>query len=138
MARLVYISGSRDMWDLTVESQHDFYVKAGTAAVLVHNCMSFPRPTVQDDKLNDIVTNIYHGYGSPTQFATGGTGDAIRFEEITGQAIGGVIHAESKGPQMLNALSNWLRSARGRAGSPSDVHAAQGMLQDLIGAMTGY
>jgi hypothetical protein len=32
------------MWDLTVpgNNDHDFYVQAGSASVLVHNCQTFP------------------------------------------------------------------------------------------------
>jgi hypothetical protein len=33
---------SGDMWDLTVPGDHDFYVLAGDAPVLVHNCATGP------------------------------------------------------------------------------------------------
>lgn len=32
------VSGTADMWDLTVENTHTFYIATLTAAVLVHNC----------------------------------------------------------------------------------------------------
>jgi hypothetical protein len=32
------VSGSAEMWDLTVSGNHDFYVVASASAVLVHNC----------------------------------------------------------------------------------------------------
>jgi hypothetical protein len=32
------VPGSADMWDLTVGTDHDFYITSAVAAVLVHNC----------------------------------------------------------------------------------------------------
>lgn len=37
--------GAADRWDLTIDTDHDFYVSAGDEAVLVHNC---PTGTVWD------------------------------------------------------------------------------------------
>ena len=38
VAQTVVVPGSGDMWDLTVDGDHDFYVVTPVAAVLVHNC----------------------------------------------------------------------------------------------------
>jgi RHS repeat-associated protein len=38
VARTVTVPGAEDMWDLTVASDHDFYVVTVDTAVLVHNC----------------------------------------------------------------------------------------------------
>ena len=43
VADVIQLSGIRDMWDLTVAYDHDFYVSVGSessTAVLVHNCPS--------------------------------------------------------------------------------------------------
>ena len=37
------------MWDLTVTSDHDFYVDVATTAVLVHNCPKYTGPIDPDD-----------------------------------------------------------------------------------------
>lgn len=43
VAATVVVSGDRDMWDLTVAADHDFYVATPVADVLVHNnsCRKF-------------------------------------------------------------------------------------------------
>lgn len=38
------VSGTADMWDLTVENTHTFYIATLTAAVLVHNCPAAAEP----------------------------------------------------------------------------------------------
>lgn len=38
------VSGSADMWDLTIETTHTFYISTPTANVLVHNCPSAAEP----------------------------------------------------------------------------------------------
>ncbi|MFL0289902.1 Hint domain-containing protein [Mycobacterium sp. SMC-18] len=38
------VSGTADMWDLTVENTHNFYIATRTAAVLVHNCPAAAEP----------------------------------------------------------------------------------------------
>jgi hypothetical protein len=48
VARTDQVSGARNMWDLTVANDHDFYVSVGAGsqtAVLVHNC---PAQSVTD------------------------------------------------------------------------------------------
>jgi RHS repeat-associated protein len=50
------------MWDLTVEQDHDFYVKAGAAAILVHNCLG---PVRLSEETRDTHILPLHGPGSP-------------------------------------------------------------------------
>lgn len=38
VARLAATEGDQDRWDLTVQTDHDYYVLAGLVPVLVHNC----------------------------------------------------------------------------------------------------
>jgi hypothetical protein len=38
VAGTVILAGAADMWDLTVDNDHDFYVVTTAANVLVHNC----------------------------------------------------------------------------------------------------
>jgi len=40
IASTIDVAGAADMWDLTVQTAHDFYVVAAAAHVLVHNCPS--------------------------------------------------------------------------------------------------
>lgn len=39
VAGAVVVPGAADMWDLTVNNDHDFYVVTSSAYVLVHNCL---------------------------------------------------------------------------------------------------
>ena len=71
---------------------------------------------------------------SAPQSWAGGTADAIRNELRTGNPTEGRFRFE-KGDQYINGLGNWLRRNPGAA--PGDVHAAEGMLQDLIAALSG-
>ncbi len=44
------------MWDLTVTGDHDFYVSAADASVLVHNCPAWEKPT---PKWKKVVGNLF-------------------------------------------------------------------------------
>jgi len=49
VANTIQLSGSRDMWDLTVTTDHDFYVVVGAGTgVLVHNVDGDCTPSTQD------------------------------------------------------------------------------------------
>jgi|GEM_PF-3597530 len=45
VASTAIVAGAADMWDLTVDNDHDFYIVAATASVLVHNCAMQSRPS---------------------------------------------------------------------------------------------
>ncbi|MGV9797539.1 polymorphic toxin-type HINT domain-containing protein [Mycobacterium sp. NPDC003449] len=42
------VAGDADMWDLTIETTHTFYITTPTASVLVHNCPAGPDLPVPD------------------------------------------------------------------------------------------
>ena len=90
---------------------------------------------VTDAKLQNYVNDLYKGEGSPDQIGTGSTADALRNELRTGQPTEGVFHA-MKAEQYINGLPNWLR--KNPNASAEDIYAAEGMLQDLIAALSGH
>lgn len=49
VASTVVVPGGVDMWDLTVDNDHDFYVVTTSANVLVHNCPVYRGPTDPED-----------------------------------------------------------------------------------------
>lgn len=51
--------GARDMWDLTVDSDHDFYILSG-APVLVHNC-DIEDPTPDNESETHILNRHLEG-----------------------------------------------------------------------------
>jgi len=60
------VSGTADMWDLTVENTHTFYVATLTAAVLVHNCpMPGATPHGPEEPKGGVYV-IHDAQGNPT------------------------------------------------------------------------
>lgn len=55
--------------------------------------------------------------------------DAIRREMATGELVGGRDHLNSKGPQMIRALENWLKADPDW--DDHDRRIAQSLLDDL-------
>jgi hypothetical protein len=49
------VPGAADMWDLTINGVHDFYITTGASTVLVHNCPVPPRD------VHSIVRSMDHG-----------------------------------------------------------------------------
>jgi hypothetical protein len=45
VASTAVVPGVADMWDLTVQTTHDFYVTTTAANVVVHNCRELWKPT---------------------------------------------------------------------------------------------
>ncbi|KKD57841.1 hypothetical protein RN22_24245 [Grimontia sp. AD028] len=66
---------------------------------------------------------------------TGSTADAARWEFETGELFKGTDHLNNKTPQLINALSSWLK--KNPKASKSDLHAAKEMLRDLQTAQQG-
>jgi hypothetical protein len=56
VARVVAVPGDEARWDLTVATDHDYYVVADTTAVLVHNCGTVPGP---NSALRDVSTGRF-------------------------------------------------------------------------------
>lgn len=79
---------------------------------------------------------MYKGDRSPSgTLGTGSTADAARWELDNGKLFKGTDHLNNKAPQLTNALNTWLN--KNKSASPSDVHAAKEMLNDLQKAQKG-
>ena len=95
---------------------------------------SLARPTVEDSGLNNLVSDLYHGEGSPRQIGTGSTADAVRNELRTGLPTEGTWHMQ-KAEQYVVALNRWVANHPDAAAS--DITAARLLLQDLTDALEG-
>jgi RHS repeat-associated protein len=62
---------SGDMWDLTVNGDHDFYVKAGDSAVLVHNCGFKDLAVAAQARAQSLATKWGSGHGWSTVAVAG-------------------------------------------------------------------
>ncbi|MGJ6127244.1 polymorphic toxin-type HINT domain-containing protein [Mycolicibacterium sp. Y3] len=76
------VPGTADMWDLTIETTHTFYIATLTAAVLVHNCPT-PAPMGPDGAVpkvrpGNIPLSERVPPASPTQRALAGERNAAR------------------------------------------------------------
>uniref|UniRef100_UPI002EDB78FC hypothetical protein n=1 Tax=Photobacterium sp. 53610 TaxID=3102789 RepID=UPI002EDB78FC len=97
---------------------------------------SFKRPEVDNDKLQNIVNQMYKGDRSPTgTLGTGSTADAARHEFETGELFKGTDHLNNKVPQLINALNTWMK--KNNNASKSDIHAAKEMIKDLENSKKG-
>lgn len=73
-------------------------------------------------------------YRDGAKIGTGSTADAVRYENQTGSAVGGVYHSQ-KAQDYSTALQRWLDGNPGA--SFSDRSAAQNVLKDLQNALKG-
>jgi uncharacterized protein RhaS with RHS repeats len=89
-------------------------------------------PAVKNSKLANIVRDLYRGATGSNPIGTGSTADAIRWERITGEPVGGTFHTE-KGQQYLKALESWLANNANAANR--DRLVAQSVLDDLRSAL---
>jgi RHS repeat-associated protein len=71
-----------------------------------------PTPKVGNQKLQNIINDLYKGTTNPKRIGSGTTADAIRHELATGKAVGGRFHLQ-KGVEYSRALENWLRNNPG-------------------------
>ena len=90
------------------------------------------KPTVENEKLKNIVNDLYKGDNSPIKYGSGSTADAIRYEKITGEKVYGKSHL-NKGSEYLTALKNWLKN--NPEATKSDIDAANLILEDLESAI---
>jgi hypothetical protein len=67
------------MWDLTVpgNNDHDFYVQAGSASVLVHNCQTFPNKYNDPEMLQGELSAAADAKVAPISAGTQGFSDAV-------------------------------------------------------------
>lgn len=93
-----------------------------------------PKPAVHDQKLKNIIDDLYKGQTNPNKVGSGTTADAIRYEKKTGQAVHGRDHTQ-KGEEYRRGLENWLKN---NPDAPADeVEAAKNVLNDLSDALQG-
>ncbi len=86
-------------------------------------------PIVVDQRLSNIVDDLYKGVTNPNRFGNGTTMDAMKHELATGDKVFGRDHVK-KGKESLRALQKW--SAKPPEGSlASDRFVAE----DLIGQL---
>jgi hypothetical protein len=87
---------------------------------------------VSDSKLQNYVDNLYKGVGNQNRVGNGTTADAVRYERMTGQPVGGRFHT-TKAQETANGLTKWL--ANNPKASYSDRLVAQSLLDDLLDAL---
>ena len=91
------------------------------------------RPTVENQKLRNIVDDLYLDDPLSTgHTGDGTTGDAVRYERATGGTVGGKRH-NTKANNSVRALRNWLR--RNPNASPTDRAIAQNEMDNLLDAL---
>jgi RHS repeat-associated protein len=137
VAVLIPVPGTADMWDLTVDGDHDFYVVAldihgvTGAPVLVHNadhCLTVP--SVTNAKLKNYVHQLYKHVNKAGTIGNGTTMDAIRAEV----QAGGGRHIQ-KGEEIVRGLSKWLKE--NPSASYGDRLVAQSLRDELVVALGG-
>lgn len=67
------------------------------------------KPTVSNEKLKNIINDLYKGQGGANTIGNGTTMDAVRNEILTGQATNGKFHT-SKLSDYVNVLEKRLRA----------------------------
>jgi hypothetical protein len=85
------------------------------------------KPVVENERLQNIVNDLYTGTTNPSRVGTGTTADAVRNELETGSPTGGSFHS-IKATDYSNGLANLLKS--GNLNS-HDSLVAQSLLDDL-------
>lgn len=89
------------------------------------------RPVVQDGKLAGFLKNLYRQASDKGGVGSGSTADALRYERMTGQMVGGRSHLQ-KVKDSIGGLENWLASNRSAAAG--DIKAVNRVLDDLYNA----
>lgn len=107
---------------------------AKEAAANVPKAAAATVPKVADNKLGNIVSDLFKGTKNPNRVGSGTTADAIRRELATQTPTAGRMHIQ-KGHQYVRALRNWLR--KNPEASPQDRQVAQELLDDLNDALKG-
>lgn len=90
-------------------------------------------PSVLNEKLRNIVNNLYKGVTNPKRIGDGTTMDAVRHERATGQPVHGKYHSQ-KAADSARALTNWL--AKNPNASRPDRIEAQRLLDELLKSLT--
>lgn len=91
------------------------------------------RPHVGDADLAKLINELYR---PGAQIGSGNTASAVRFEKLTGQAVGNSFHTQ-KAEGFVTASEKWLRNYDPAKTTPGDVAAAENVLRDLRNALAG-
>ena len=104
------LPGAADMWNLTVDELHTYYVLAGATPILVHNCNVIDEPHVHVSSLNDArdIARTSAGLGD----------DAIPFQQELGPLKGKYF----SGMQSPDGLRGWRMDFDPDPASGKGVH----------------
>ena len=91
------------------------------------------KPLAENQKLNNIIGNLYKGQSNPNMIGNGTTMDAVRNELLTGNPTGGTFHS-IKAMESMNGLNNLINSG---ILSLSDQSIANALIDDLAKALAG-
>ena len=115
-------------WEYRIKTEISKLNKSKGCSLSIDN-----KPTVSNEKLNNIVNDLYKGQGGPNTIGNGTTMDAVRNEILTGKPTNGKFHT-SKLNDYVNALEKRLR-----AGDLNnhDAEVAKRLLEDAKNALLG-
>ena len=91
------------------------------------------KPNVTNEKLKNIINDLYKGQGGPNTIGNGTTMDAVRNEIKTGLPTNGKFHTQ-KLNDYLNALQRRLRAGDLNDYDKSVVNA---LIEDITNALNG-
>ena len=91
------------------------------------------KPEVENQKLNNIVNDLYKGQDNPNHVGNGTTMDAVRNEIITGEPTFGRWHTQ-KLTDSLNGLNNLLNSGNLSA---KDTDIVKALIEEILNALKG-
>lgn len=89
------------------------------------------KPIVADDKLQDIINELYR---DNAKIGSGSTADAVRYEMNTGFNVGGKTHTQ-KANNYSSFILKWLE--KNPNASASDRAVAENILRDMQNALNG-
>jgi RHS repeat-associated protein len=134
------VGGLRDLADGTENLSNGRYVAGGVQLALAVPVLRPLRgarvvPVVRNAKLGNYIRDLYKGAHVRVPIGTGSTADAVRYERLIGQRVGGTFHTK-KAQQYAAGLTNWLRD--NPAADYYDRLVAQSVLDDLAAALRGW
>lgn len=111
------------------------FLRCQLASVVVP-CVVPAIPVVANQKLKNLVSDLYKGAKKPDPIGSGSTADAIRHEITTGLPTCGIFHS-AKDAQYIKGLAKWLRRPNNAGASDSDKQVAAALKLDLENALAG-
>ena len=91
------------------------------------------KPNVSNEKLKNIINDLYKGQGGPNTVGNGTTMDAVRNEIETGFPTNGKFHS-IKAQETINRL---LRRLRAKDLTNIEIDIAKELIKDLLDALSG-